>query len=228
VFARIKAMGYDGVEAPVATMLRYGASKFKADLEANGLEWIALVFSCGLAPTPGNLGLKSEIGLEHLADNEEDSHDIARHKSVWNAQVQEALALRPVLRSITSHTGKDYFTASEAEELFSYCTAIESAYCGPTTPINHETHRGRILYTPWTTPEHCSRHPGVTLCADLSHFVCVAEAECGQKELNRVVAEITPRVRHIHARIGFPEGPQLADPRAKWCARHVVSGVRVA
>jgi hypothetical protein len=32
-----------------------------------------------------------------------------------------------------------------------------------------------------------------------------------------VVRELTPRVRHVHARVGFEEGPQVPDPRGpRW------------
>ena len=34
------------------------------------------------------------------------------------------------------------------------------------------------------------------------------------ERLDRAVAEITPRVRHIHGRVGHTQGPQVADPRA--------------
>ena len=30
---------------------------------------------------------------------------------------------------------------------------------------------------------------------------------------------LAPRVRHVHARVGFTEGPQVPDPRGAWCAR---------
>jgi len=222
VLRRIKAMGYDGVEVDVSTAMRIGMPRWQAVLEEAGLLWIAMVFSCGLAPTPGNLGLKSEVGLEHPADNADAPHDVERHKAVWGGQVLEALRLRPVLHAITSHTGKDYFTASEAHAMLEHCLAFEAEHCAPHgVCVNHETHRGRILYTPWTTPDFCARHPAMTLCADLSHFCVVAEAECTQAELSRVVAEITPRVRHVHARVGFPEGPQVPDPRGPGFTRYM-------
>lgn len=109
VLARIRGLGYDGIEAPVAVAMEYGSKRFLAAMQAAGLEWIAMVFSCGAAPTPGNLGLTSDFGIEHLKDSEEP-HDVARHKAVWAAQIDEAVALKPILRQITSHTGKDYFT----------------------------------------------------------------------------------------------------------------------
>lgn len=56
-------------------------------------------------------------------------------------------------------------------------------------------------------------HPDLKLCADLSHFSCVAESNPYEGEINKVVAALTPAVRHVHARVGFEEGPQIPDPR---------------
>ena len=56
--------------------------------------------------------------------------------------------------------------------------------------------------------------------------VTVAEAECSQPELAAAIAAIAPRVRHVHARVGHAEGPQVADPRGKWCARFTEGHMR--
>lgn len=60
------------------------------------------------------------------------------------------------------------------------------------------------------SPPRDRRHPAIRLVADLSHYTCVAEAATTDPELNRVVREvIVPRVHHVHARVGFEEGPQV-------------------
>ncbi len=79
--------------------------------------------------------------------------------------------------------------------------------------INHETHRARTLYSPWVVSRILAAHPDLHLCADLSHFSCVAESGPTEPEINKVVKLLTPRVRHVHARVGFEEGPQIPDPR---------------
>jgi hypothetical protein len=33
--------------------------------------------------------------------------------------------------------------------------------------VHHETHRGRVLYSPWVTRDLLPRHPTLTLVADL-------------------------------------------------------------
>ncbi len=46
--------------------------------------------------------------------------------------------------------------------------------------------------------------------ADFSHWVCVTESylENFQDELNEAIY----RAEHIHARVGFTQGPQIPDP----------------
>ena len=62
-------------------------------------------------------------------------------------------------------------------------------------------------------PRLFEAHPALHYTADLSHFSVVTETGAGDPEVNKVVSMITPRVRHVHARVGFEEGPQVPDPR---------------
>lgn len=45
---------------------------------------------------------------------------------------------------VCSHTGKDFFTAAEADDMLAFCLAFESEHG---VRVNHETHRNRILYS---------------------------------------------------------------------------------
>jgi len=57
------------------------------------------------------------------------------------------------------------------------------------------------------------------LTCDFSHWVCVAERlleDCGD-----IIQLAAQRCQHLHARVGFEEGPQVSDPRAPEWARHV-------
>lgn len=79
--------------------------------------------------------------------------------------------------------------------------------------VNFETHRGRLLYEPMSTTRYLKDLPDLYLCADLSHWTVVTESMLGgfSEQMNVVLG----RTRHIHARIGFEEGPQVPDPRKK-------------
>ena len=210
IVKKLKSLGYSGIEIPITFAMKFGSSKFARLLEEEGMLFIAQVFSSGAPPTPGNLSVPSEFGLEHLPDNSDNTRDVARHKAVWGQQVQECAKIRHVLHSVNSHTGKDYFTPAEADDLFAYCVKLEKELG---LVVNHETHRARILYSPWPTPRVFEAHPELHFTADLSHFSVVTETGADDPEVNKVVSLITPRTRHVHARVGFQEGPQVPDPR---------------
>jgi hypothetical protein len=194
--------------------MQYGSKRFESLLASKSMRFVAQIFSSGAKPaggppTPGNLGIASQFGIEHARDPEE-SRDVKAYCAIWAAQLRECAELRSVLKGVTSHTGKDYFSEAEADEHFEFCVALEKELA---IEVNHETHRARILYSPWVVPRILARHPELRLCADLSHFSNVAESGPHEPEMNKVVALLAPRVRHVHARVGFEEGPQILDPR---------------
>lgn len=57
------------------------------------------------------------------------------------------------------------------------------------------------------------------ITGDFSHWVCVTESylENFQKELSKAIL----RAEHIHARVGFLEGPQIPDPRIPFWQKQV-------
>jgi hypothetical protein len=72
---------------------------------------------------------------------------------------------------INCHTGADYFSCGDSIKLLNTIDAYETSL-GLSFSIGHETHRSRILYSPWKTREllpHLS--PGVKLTLDLSHWI---------------------------------------------------------
>ena len=84
----------------------------------------------------------------------------------------------PVL--INSHSGNDYFTGPMVDEFFQAAVEIQERtrmhgtlpcvappHTAPAVPIAHETHRARILYSPWTTRDILARHPKLRYVADI-------------------------------------------------------------
>lgn len=110
---------------------------------------------------------------------------------------------------INSHTGRDYFSLAQNLELIKLAAAF-SARRGIT--VAHETHRGRIGYSPSVMMDYFKACPDLVLTADLSHWVCVTESFL--ENFPEALEQAVKRTRHIHARIGFEEGPQISDPRA--------------
>lgn len=110
---------------------------------------------------------------------------------------------------INSHTGRDYFTTAEQLQLletaqeFSEKTGIQ---------VVHETHRGRLGYSPQMMAELFNQNDQFKITADFSHWVCVTESMLAN--FTSTLSQAIQRSRHIHARVGFEQGPQVADPRA--------------
>lgn len=139
---------------------------------------------------------------------------VDRHFAVWQEQVAQAqAAFSPTL--VVSHSGKDSFTFEMAERFFTKALAWE-AETG--FLVCHETHRKRFLHSPWVARDFFRRFPairsGIKMCADLSHWINVAETNCDDAVLTSVIEDLADRFYHVHCRVGYDHGPQVADPRA--------------
>jgi hypothetical protein len=114
---------------------------------------------------------------------------------------------RPLL--INSHTGKDYFSLAQNLELIDIAREFSESRG---IAVAHETHRGRIGYSPAVMKDYFTARPDMTITADLSHWVCVSESFL--EHFQDVLELAISCTRLVHARVGFEEGPQVPDPRA--------------
>jgi len=136
------------------------------------------------------------------------------HLASFRRQVDEARALGPLL--INAHSGRDFWSAADSLRFYTEALAIEFA-SGIT--VTHETHRGRCFYSPWVTRPVLEALPALKLTADFSHWVVVAGRLLDvDLDTVRLAARHT---HHLHARVGYEEGPQVPDPRAPEYQRHV-------
>jgi sugar phosphate isomerase/epimerase len=110
---------------------------------------------------------------------------------------------------INSQTGKDWFTFEENQKLIAAAAAI-SENMG--VRILHETHRGKFSFNARLTAQHLEADPSLRIAADFSHWCVVSESLL--EDQPAAVELAISRTDHIHARVGHPEGPQVADPRA--------------
>ncbi len=116
---------------------------------------------------------------------------------------------------INSHTGKDYFSFEENEQIIQKAEAIALA---SGIKIVHEIHRGRFTFHPKTLLPYLKRFPNIALTADFSHWCAVSESMLeDQKE---TIEKVLPHISHIHSRIGFEQGSQVNDPFAPEWSRH--------
>ncbi len=113
----------------------------------------------------------------------------------------------PVLMNVQS--GRDAMTFDEGCAFLE--VALESA-AHVDVPVLHETHRGKLLFTPWTTAAYLHRFPELYITADYSHWVNVCERLPNDQA--EALALANGRARHVHARVGYEEGPQVPDPSA--------------
>lgn len=93
--------------------------------------------------------------------------------------------------------------------MFELATRI-SAETG--TRIIHETHRGKALFAAHIAQDYLTQLPDLRICLDISHWCTVHESLL--EDQAEAVSLAISRTDHIHSRVGHPEGPQVADPRA--------------
>jgi len=110
---------------------------------------------------------------------------------------------------INCHSGRDFFSLEQNKPFIDHGLELNKK-TGIT--ICHETHRSRMLYSAPVSRQYIEQNPGLRITLDISHWCNVHESLLSDQE--ETVQLVIPRVDHIHARIGHPEGPQVNDPRA--------------
>lgn len=140
-------------------------------------------------------------------------NSVEEHLASFESQIAEALEFKPVL--INCHSGRDEWPEKHRIEFFEQALSIEKKY---DAVVAHETHRGRILYNPWSTSDLLDRFNDLKLCCDFSHWVCVCERLFDEPE---IIEKCAARTMHLHARVGYEEGPQVPDPRAPEFEHHL-------
>ncbi|MEZ4668467.1 MAG: sugar phosphate isomerase/epimerase [Anaerolineae bacterium] len=129
------------------------------------------------------------------------------HKADIEPILQHFAAFEPL--KINLHSGRDSFTHDEGCAFFETALTVQTALG---LPVAHETHRGRLLFTPWDTAFYLRQFPELCLTADYSHWVNVCERLPDDQQAALEAAN--QRAIHIHGRVGYEEGPQVPDPRA--------------
>lgn len=110
---------------------------------------------------------------------------------------------------VNSHTGSDFWTL---EQNLAFLQIGEKLAQEAGIPLIHETHRARFSYTLPATLEMLEKFPELGLTLDISHWMVVHERLIPLSD--PFLQKILPSIQHIHARIGFAEGPQVNNPAA--------------
>lgn len=151
--------------------------------------------------------LLRDLDLLFVAQQWTEGATPKEHAQSFELQYRRNAELNPVL--VNSHTGKDYFTTANNLSICRKAAALEQEL-GFT--VTHEIHRGRMTFSMTATMALLKKMPELKLTADFSHWCCVHESYL--QDQNEAMQAAIAHSHHIHARVGFPEGPQVADPRA--------------
>jgi hypothetical protein len=142
------------------------------------------------------------------------NNSVAAHIKIMERNFMKLAALKPLF--INSHTGKDFFSFDDN------CRIIDAAMnfsAKNGIRILHETHRGRFSFHAATLIPYLNKFPEIELVGDFSHFCTVSESMLEDQE--DILQQIIPHVSHIHARVGFEQGPQVNNPEAPEWESHL-------
>lgn len=136
------------------------------------------------------------------------------HLDSLRQQIEDALPYEPVF--FNAHSGADSWSLNEAIDFYGEMLEMEKQLG---IPVAHETHRLRCFGNPWVTRDILKACPELKLTVDLSHWVCVCERLL--TDLGEIIELVARHCHHLHARVGYEEGPQVPDPRAPEWAGHL-------
>jgi len=128
------------------------------------------------------------------------------HKKEFRQWLENLANCNPLF--INTQTGKDFFSYEQNAELIQIAKEISEEYG---IKIVHETHRAKFSFAAHITKQFLTNIPDLRIALDVSHWCNVAESYLADQPEALEIA--LSRAEHIHARIGFPEGPQIPDPR---------------
>lgn len=131
-----------------------------------------------------------------------------RHRDDFRRQAEAACECAPLLLTVLG--GCDSWPLEQSVDFLGYAGGV-AAELG--VEASFETHRSRPAFNPWATRDLLVRLPALRLTADFSHWCCVCERLVLDDE-PELLARLAPRVRHVHARVGYAQGPQVPHPAA--------------
>lgn len=181
------AAGFDGIEgqAPIEKTEQQSCA---AMLEDTGLSYIAEITTAG-SYVPD----RSATMQQHLASLEE--------------KINASLAMQPLFISCLG--GCDAWPEKDSVLFYEKAMQMAESY---SVIISFETHRSRPFFNPWVTERICKELPTLKLTCDFSHWCVVCERFFDEdvEKLDNVFQQAF----HLHARVGYDQGPQVSDPAA--------------
>lgn len=145
--------------------------------------------------------------LDFIAQIHTEGTTVQEHLYSMESLINTALTLDPLF--INSQSGCDYWNLTEKCRFMETALELEEKY---KIPVAHETHRSRMTFSPWDTAEIINAFPQMLICCDFSHWVNVCERLLTTEDacLEKAISASF----HLHARVGYQQGPQVPDPRS--------------
>lgn len=169
-------------------------------LQSRGLAYIQEIVTAG-----DYVPRRNDTVQEHLADVEH--------------QLRLGQSLQP--QFVTIIGGCDAWSLEQSVRFFGEAQEL-AARMG--IVCSFETHRSRSLFNPWITLAVLERLPELRLTCDFSHWVVVLERQLDDDW--DAVREVAKHAHHIHARVGYDQGPQVPHPAAPEYASALISHQR--
>jgi hypothetical protein len=197
---------------------RWGSEQLNWDLFCHKLRQVGYDgFEYGIASTASEKELNEiwntaeknnlKVIIQHYDTYEADFSKHFEQYCAWLEKVKPYPCVK-----INSQTGKDYFNIQQNSALIEAALQV-SVQTG--IPIVHETHRNKFSFAAHITKEYLKKFPDLKITLDASHWVCVAESYL--EDQSQVMQLAIERTEHLHARVGYPCGPQVPDPRvSEW------------
>jgi len=137
-----------------------------------------------------------------------ETRELSTHLDDFLRNAESALEAMPLFLTVLG--GCDAWPLTQSVEFFG--RALEIAHQLGVRAC-FETHRSRVTFTPWVTAELLRQLPALHLTCDFSHWCCVCERLVLDEE-PELLALFASRAHHIHARVGYEQGPQVPHPAA--------------
>lgn len=181
----LRGEGFDGIEAQASLISAHGGAEL---LQRHGVDWIAEICTAG-----SYVPHRKATVADHLADLQD-----------------KLLQSRPLApRFVTCIGGCDAWKLTDSVAFFRDAMQM-AADAG--VNISFETHRSRSLFNPWVTLDVLEALPDIRLTCDFSHWCVVLERSLDTEA--EAMQRIALNAFHVHARVGYDQGPQVPHPAA--------------
>ena len=187
IIAQTTTAGMNGIEGPAPSSQKE-RSALRQLLGDYNLDYIAEITTAG----------------SYVPDRQAT---LQQHIDSFKSKLVASIELNPLF--ITCLGGCDAWPESQSIEFFSRAMELAGEF---DMLVSFETHRGRSLFNPWITQRIVEHIPDIRLTCDFSHW-CVVCERLIDSEID-IIRQVADNAHHIHARVGYDQGPQVPNPAA--------------